>query len=74
MQIMADKVEAMLPKDMGFAILVFPLNNPGMTNYVANARREDMIKALRECANKLEQGLDHPEAPDKNIYKNQNPK
>lgn len=33
---------------LGFALLVFEFHKPGMTNYISNAQREDMIKALEE--------------------------
>ncbi len=38
----------------GFALLVFQFNEPDVCNYVSNAKREDMVKALRESANRLE--------------------
>ena len=45
---------------MGFALLVFEFNKPGISNYVSNARREDMIKSLRETADRLENRQDIP--------------
>jgi len=33
---------------LGFALLVFPFNAPGISNYISNAERKDMIKALEE--------------------------
>lgn len=47
-----------LPKELGFALLVFPLGGPGISNYVSNGTREDMIKALRETADRLEKNQD----------------
>lgn len=41
-------------KRMGFALLVYEFNNPGIGNYISNSEREDMIKALRETADRLE--------------------
>jgi hypothetical protein len=67
MQEMAEKVGKMLPQDFGFAIIVFPFNNPGISNYISNANRSDMIKALRETADRLEKRQDF-ETPDNNIY------
>ncbi len=64
---MADKVKAMIPKEFGFTILVFPFNNPGTANYVSNAQRPDMIKALRETADRLEKKEDFT-TPENNIY------
>lgn len=60
MRKLAKKVEAELPKGMGFMILVFPFNEPGTANYISNAQRHTMIKALREKADILEQKLDQP--------------
>lgn len=67
MKKMADKVKKMLPKDFGFTILVFPFNNPGISNYISNANRKDMIKAMREVADRLESKQDF-ETSQNNIY------
>lgn len=67
MQEIGKKVQAILPKDLGFAILVFPFENPGIGNYISNAKREDMIKALRESAHRLEKKQDF-ETPENNMY------
>lgn len=56
-----------LPKDIGFCVLVFPFKQPGVSNYISNAQSEDMIKALREAADKLEKNQVF-ETPDNNIY------
>jgi hypothetical protein len=39
-----------LPSGMGFALLMFDLEGGGANrmNYICNAQREDMIKALKE--------------------------
>lgn len=50
----ADALSDIFPK-LGFALLVFDFNDVGLMNYISNAERENMIKALRECAFKLEQ-------------------
>lgn len=39
-------------------ILVSEFNKPGMSNYISNGNREDMIKALKETADRLERGQD----------------
>ena len=67
MQKMAESVYKMLPKDFGFAIIVFPFKTLGEANYISNANRTDMIKALRECAYKLENNETY-ETPKDNIY------
>lgn len=41
--------------NMGFALIVFELKNPGaVSNYISNVERSSMIKALRETAERLE--------------------
>ena len=68
MKQMAEKVSAILPKDFGFVILVFPFGeNAGTANYISNANREDMIKTLRETSDRLEYKQDF-ETPEDNIY------
>lgn len=67
MQKMAKAVEKFLPKEFGFTLLVFPFNTPGTSNYISNANRADMIKAMRESADRLEKKQDF-ETPKNNIY------
>jgi len=67
MEQMANSVLRFLPKDFGFVLLVFPFYAVGVTNYVSNANRQDVIKALREAANSLESEQDF-ETPENNIY------
>lgn len=46
-------------KYVGFALIVFPVNDKtGMTNYISNCKREDMIKALRATADRIEKNMD----------------
>jgi hypothetical protein len=45
---------------MGFCLLMFPFNSPGISHYLSNASREDMITVLRETADRLERGQDNP--------------
>lgn len=71
MQKMAESVAKMLPKDMGYTLLVFPFNRPGISNYISNANRVDMIKALRETVYRLERKQDF-ETPKDNIYQDDN--
>src|SRR6476659_4318287 len=35
-------------RETGFVLMVFPFNRDGRMNYISNARREDVIIALRE--------------------------
>lgn len=70
-----DKTEEALPKiastidkclkdsfghRLGFALLVFEFEKPGIGSYISNAERKTMIQSLRETANKLELGQDMP--------------
>jgi hypothetical protein len=41
-----------------FALLIF--NDPKIGQYISNCRREDMIKALRETADRIERNEDVP--------------
>lgn len=41
-----------------FALLLF--NDPAVAQYVANCDRSDIIEAMRECADRLEQKQDVP--------------
>lgn len=54
MQEIARTVGAMTPKGWGFAVLCFSFGENGFMNWVSNAARQDMIKALRETADNLE--------------------
>lgn len=54
MKNIAGLLKELLPEKYGFALLVFEYNNVGMSNYVSSANRSDMVKALREAANRLE--------------------
>lgn len=44
---------------VGFCMLIFGFGAPGISNYISNAERGDMIKALREAADRLEKGQDN---------------
>lgn len=67
MQAMAEEVRKFLPEDFGFALIVFKFNEPGVSNYISNAERTTMIKALRETADRLENRQDF-KTPNDNIY------
>jgi hypothetical protein len=51
-EILANRV---CPPGVGFALLLFTFE-PGWTTYCANAQREDMIRELRDLADRLERG------------------
>lgn len=44
-----------LPPNIGFGLVLFSFGEDGFLTYISNAQREDMVKALRECADKIEQ-------------------
>lgn len=48
--------DAIYKERMGFALLVFRFGESGVGDYISNADREDMIKGLRELADRLEAG------------------
>ena len=47
-------------KGLGFALFVFPFKEPGISNYISNADRNDMIKALKEKVKRFENMEDFP--------------
>ncbi len=47
-------VSRQMPEGVGFAIVCFTHGEGGYSGYVSDLHREDMIKALRECAAALE--------------------
>lgn len=55
------RVAKMLKKELpglGFALITFEFDKPGMRNYVSNAQRNDMITALYEVAERLRKQKD----------------
>jgi hypothetical protein len=55
MQKIARLVDEQLPDKWGFVVLAFPFNStPGRMNYVANAKREDIVRSMREWLRKTE--------------------
>lgn len=60
MRRMARGLDAILTEDFGektgFVILLFEFGAPGITNYISNASREDMLKAFRETLKRFEKG------------------
>lgn len=56
MKMIASLLQELLPEDMGFTLLTFNYGEAGLCNYISSAIREDMIKGLRETADRLESG------------------
>lgn len=48
LQAMARDIKACLPKDFGFALLVFSIGEGGSLLYVANVGRTDVLQMMRE--------------------------
>lgn len=57
MNVLAEAIREFFP-GLGFAFLLFEFHKPGVSNYISNAERKDMIEALREAANRLEKSQD----------------
>jgi len=51
----------------GFVLLVFNFNEPCVANYVSNAKREIVIKTLRETADRFERNETIPAIKHKTI-------
>lgn len=60
LQRIANYIENQLPPDILFALCIFGKLDSKYGGYVSNAHREDMVKALRECADNLEAKFDVP--------------
>ncbi|HLI94243.1 MAG TPA: hypothetical protein VKU83_11555 [Puia sp.] len=58
MRKLGKKIRNEIPVNIGFCLLIFEFHKPGIANYISNAQREDMIKSLRETADRLEKGQD----------------
>lgn len=55
MQSLGEIVSMLIPPAWGFIVIAFDFDGPS-TTYVSSAEREDVVKFLREMAEKLEQG------------------
>ena len=56
-------LESVFRKRLGFALIVFEFGEGNKAgDYISNGNREDMIKALRETADRLEANEDIPPA------------
>jgi hypothetical protein len=53
-------LEIVFGERVAFALLIFRSDHPTLADYLSNVEREEMIKALRETANRLENGEDFP--------------
>jgi hypothetical protein len=46
-----------VPPGVGYALLVFDMGEAGWMTYASNAERVDMVKAMRELADKMDRAL-----------------
>lgn len=65
MRTLAEMITSVLPKGIGFALVVFQYHKPGIANYISSAERESMIAALRETLHRLESKQDF-QTPEEN--------
>lgn len=63
MRAIAGAIDEALPDGFIFALLIFPDSNPQIANYISNGNRADLIKALKEGAERLEREEDTPGFP-----------
>lgn len=54
-----DHIKSVTPDGTGFAVLLFRFDGHEAT-YGSNAQRVDMIRSLRECADRIESRMDKP--------------
>jgi hypothetical protein len=45
---MANFIDKLLPYGWGFVVLAFPFGEGGRMNYIANAKREDVVRTMYE--------------------------
>ena len=58
-KILDDAISEFFPQ-AGFALIIFKFHEEGLSNYISNAERGSMIKALKEIAERLEKNEDIP--------------
>lgn len=50
----AELIDGALPEGFGFVLLVFNFGEAGFMNYISNADRADMVRAMKEFVAKEE--------------------
>ncbi|RXG32018.1 hypothetical protein [Leeuwenhoekiella marinoflava] len=60
MRTLISACKSVLPEGWGITILTYQHNKPGIANYISDSERADMIKMLRETADRLENKQDFP--------------
>jgi hypothetical protein len=57
MRSIGSNVKEMIPKNCGYAVLVFHFDQRNtLVNFVTNGNHDDMIRSLKEMAQRLENG------------------
>lgn len=59
-QAVAGVINTALPPGYGFALLAFSFGEGGYLTHVSNANRADLVRVLREAADKIERNVDQP--------------
>lgn len=60
--VITELLNEMSSEPLGFALIVFEFNNPGIGNYISNSERKSMIEGLKETVRRLENNQDIPAA------------
>ncbi len=54
MRLLGADIDKRLKKKFGFCLVVFEWGGTGPANYISNSKRSDMIRSMRETADRLE--------------------
>ena len=63
LQALANHVDRQLPYGWGFVVLAFPFGEGGRMNYIANAERADVVRAMYEFIEHTKRGWMEHEPP-----------
>lgn len=53
---LSEIIDEAYQQKMGFFLTVFEFDKPGVSDYISNANREQIIKSMRETAKRFEKG------------------
>lgn len=71
MRVLARQIDRLNVEELGerkgFVLLVFGFGVPGLSNYISNSSRPDVVRALRDLADRLEAYQDIPAVTSKSI-------
>lgn len=57
MRELANQIQKEIP-GLGFCLIVYPFHEKGMSNYISNSQRDDMIVFLEETLTRLKRNKD----------------